>query len=250
MTEVDKFRNAFIAVRDNGEYVSNRSGNTGIGKTLEDAIGVIENNIDAPDLHGFEIKSQRALSESYVTLFTKAPTFPRAVNNKLRQTYGSNDSHFADIKVLHTSIFENRWNTHIAGLSYKLQRNDEERRLYLLVKRMDNNVIVEQDIYWTYDILNNICLTKLDNLAFIQADVKKIDAQEHFTFHSCKLYYGLTLDSLLMHITNGSIMFDIRIGAYKNPLNTKTYGKSHDHGSGFRIKKEMLSSLYKNEQII
>ena len=32
MTEVDKFRNAFIAVRDNGEYVSNRSGNTGIGK--------------------------------------------------------------------------------------------------------------------------------------------------------------------------------------------------------------------------
>ena len=42
MTEVDKFRNAFIAVRDNGEYVSNRSGNTGIGKTLEDAIGVIK----------------------------------------------------------------------------------------------------------------------------------------------------------------------------------------------------------------
>jgi len=249
MTEVDKFRNAFIAVRNNGEYVSNRSGNTGIGKTLEDAIGVIENNIDAPDLHGFEIKSQRALSESYVTLFTKAPTFPRAVNTALRTNYGSFDSEFADIKVLHTSLFETRWNTHIAGFSYKLQRNDEQRKLFLLVKRLDTGELLEDNIYWTYEVLENICTTKLTNLAFIQADVRKQDDREHFTFKSCTLYSGLTFNSLLTHISNGAIMFDIRIGAYKNKLK-KTYGKTHDHGSGFRIKKELLNSLYATEQTI
>lgn len=249
MEQVDKFRNAFLAVKANGEYVSNRIGNTGIGKTLEDAIGVIENNIDAPDLHGFEIKSQRALSESYVTLFTKAPTYPKAVNNKLRNTYGSNDSQFNDIKVLHTSIFETRWNTHIAGFSYKLKRDDVAQKLYLLVKNMYTDDIVENDIYWTYDVLKNIFATKLENLAFIQADTRKVEGQEHFTFKACSLFYGITLDSFLTHITNGDIMFDIRIGAYKNP-SSKTYGKTHDHGSGFRIKKEKLVSLYANHLII
>ena len=36
------------------EYVpSNRANNTGIGKTFEDYIGVVENNLDEPDLAGF-----------------------------------------------------------------------------------------------------------------------------------------------------------------------------------------------------
>ena len=44
-------------------------------------------------------------------------------------------------------------------------------------------------------------------------------------------------------------MFDIRIGAYKN-IKKKTYGKLHDHGSGFRIKKDKLINFYDNEQIL
>lgn len=49
------------------EYVpSNRANNTGIGKTFEDYIGVVENNLDEPDLAGFEIKSHRGASCSYV----------------------------------------------------------------------------------------------------------------------------------------------------------------------------------------
>ena len=48
------------------EYVpSNRANNTGIGKTFEDYIGVVENNLDEPDLAGFEIKSHRGASCSY-----------------------------------------------------------------------------------------------------------------------------------------------------------------------------------------
>jgi hypothetical protein len=249
MEQVDKFKNAFLAVKANGEYTSNRSGNTGIGKTLEDAIGVTENNIDAPDLHGFEIKSQRALSSSYVTLFTKAPTFPKAINNKLRMTYGSDDERFKDIKVLHTSIFETRWNTHGAGYGYKLKCDDSQKKLFLLVKKLENDEITEDNIYWTYDILRDICSHKLEKLAFIQAKTRKELGKEFFTFISCSLFYGITLEKFLSLITSGDIMFDIRIGAYKNPK-SKSYGKSHDHGSGFRIKKDKIKTLYTNNLTI
>jgi hypothetical protein len=249
MEQVDKFKNAFLSVKANGEYESNRSGNTGIGKTLEDAIGVIENNIDAPDLHGFEIKSQRALSSSYVTLFTKAPSFPKAINNKLRMTYGSNDEKFNDIKVLHTSIFETQWNTHSAGYNFKLKCDDDQKKLFLLVKKQDTEEIVEDNIYWTYEILENICSNKLEKLAFIQADTRKDLNKEYFTFISCSLYYGITFKNFLSLITSGDIMFDIRIGAYKNPK-SKSYGKTHDHGSGFRIKRDKLKTLYTNNLTI
>ena len=67
------------------EYVpSNRANNTGIGKTFEDYIGVVENNLDEPDLAGFEIKSHRGASCSYVTLFTKSPSFPKRANAYLK----------------------------------------------------------------------------------------------------------------------------------------------------------------------
>jgi len=245
---IQKFIKAFNDLKKLGEVVSNRVGNTGIGKTLEDIMNIKENNINAPDLHGFEIKSQRVLSSSYVTLFTKAPQPPK-VNNKLRLKYGSNDKVFKDVKVLHTSVFVNKWNTHISGYSYCLRLDDNKNKLFLLVKKVSTNNIIEDNIYWDYETLNNIIVNKIQNLAFVQAKVIKKNEKECFKFISCKLYSGLTLQKFLDFCKNGYIMFDIRIGAYKN-IKKKTYGKLHDHGSGFRIKKDKLINFYDNEQIL
>lgn len=60
----------FHQVKALGFVQSKRSHNTGIGKTFEDYVGVVENNLDEPDLAGFEIKTHREQSQSYVTLFT------------------------------------------------------------------------------------------------------------------------------------------------------------------------------------
>ena len=134
-TNIQKFIEAFNDVKKLGELQSNRTGNTGIGKTLEDVMNVKENNINAPDLHGFEIKAQRKASSSYVTLFTKSPKPPK-VNNKLRLNYGSNDKIFKDIKVLHTSIFANKWNSHIGGYSYCLKLDDNKKIVFVSKKNI------------------------------------------------------------------------------------------------------------------
>ncbi|MGP4865376.1 MvaI/BcnI family restriction endonuclease [Psychrobacter sp. T6-5] len=42
-------------------------------------------------------------------------------------------------------------------------------------------------------------------------------------------------------------MYDVRIGAYKTGSKR---GKTHDHGSGFRIKKENMSLLYEQSIVI
>lgn len=58
----------FHTIKNLGFVKSRRSNNTGIGKTFEDYIGVIENNLEEPDFAGFEIKSHRSMSQSYITL--------------------------------------------------------------------------------------------------------------------------------------------------------------------------------------
>jgi len=63
-------------------------------------------------------------------------------------------------------------------------------------------------------------------------------------FEKCTLFHGVSLQKFLAQTNEGNIMFDIRIGAYKNINKPKTYGKTHDHGSGFRIKREKLALLY------
>ena len=76
MTNKQRIIEAFEKVKALGWVKSHRRNNTGIGKTFEDYIGVIENNLNEPDLFGFEIKSHREESTSYVTLFTKSPSYP------------------------------------------------------------------------------------------------------------------------------------------------------------------------------
>jgi len=53
---------------------THRKGDTGIGKTLEDLLGIEENNIPLPDIGEVaELKSYRKEAKSMMTLFTLEP---------------------------------------------------------------------------------------------------------------------------------------------------------------------------------
>lgn len=60
-------------IEKQGFVKTHRGGNTGIGKTLEDLLGIEENNIAGPNGHQTELKSARKGSSSMLTLFTKSP---------------------------------------------------------------------------------------------------------------------------------------------------------------------------------
>ena len=72
--------------KDKGYIPTHRPGPTGIGKTLEDILGIEENNIDISNATFAEIKSARKGTNSMLTLFTKAPN-PDGANTKLLNQY-------------------------------------------------------------------------------------------------------------------------------------------------------------------
>jgi len=221
---------------------SSRGGDTGIGKTFEDILEKEEDNLALPDLENLEIKSQRFNSSSKVTLFTKAPTYPLRANTYIRENFGVYDDEFNNIKIIHTSFFGNRINNYKGQYGFKLEADDNDRKLYLKVYDNNNKESnLEKEIYWTYDVLNKILQEKVHNIGFVEDDRKKENGKEYFKFSKLTLLLKPSLEKFIENINNVTIQFDIRIGVYRRG---KHKGKSHDHGSGFRISKKDFFKLY------
>jgi hypothetical protein len=245
MSEVlKKFKEDFEEVKSKGFIKSHRAHNTGIGKTFEDLVNVEENNKQDVDyLDELELKSSRDLSGSMVTLFTKAPSYPKGANTQLRDKFGEKKG---KIKELHTTISGNKFNTFKNKYGFRLKINVCKRKIFILIKDLKSDTLIDYKCYYTFKDLKKIIDKKCKNIAFISANSKKIKGQESFHFQKAVLLTGLTFRKFLKAISKEYIFYDIRYGSYKSG---KMNGKSHDHGSGFRIKKTKIKEVFKVTEI-
>lgn len=239
MSNRERIINLFHAVKQRGFVTSHRRNNTGIGKTFEDLIGVEENNIDAPDLLGYEIKSHREDAESYVTLFTKAPSFPLRANRQLLAAYGEIEKN--GLKKLHTSMFATAGNTYRGLYSFQLENDRGQQRILIVVRNLQTGEEIDRSTGYTYKDIENCLDRKLHNLFYVEAETEKQGEEERFYFHSADIYEEPSMERFLEMVDNGLIMYDIRMGMYGSG---KNQGNPHDHGSGFRVKACNLKQLY------
>lgn len=242
MTDKEKIKEAFYKVKALGFVTSHRRHNTGIGKTFEDYMGVVENNLDKPDLFGFEIKSHRMDSASYVTLFTRKPS-NRDVkgNDYLKNKFGDNypDS---DLKKLHTSVFADSFNAYCGKYSFRLEHDREQRRVYVCVYTLGGQSLIDKTVYYTYNDIEKALTKKLHSLFYVKAQREYMsDKTERFYFESAEIYTHPTLSNFLDMLDKGEIRYDIRIGTYQSG---PKLGKPHDHGSCFRVKESNIHKLY------
>ncbi len=241
---LDEFKKKFKIIKAKGFLESTRSNNTGIGKTFEDYLEKKEDNLPEADFGDIEIKSQRSNSNSYVTLFTKAPTYPRSANTYLREKFGTEYTEYRGLKKLHTSIFGDRFNTLESTYEFKVKVDRQNEKIIILVRDFLSKEILSENVYYSFPVLRKIIESKLKKVAYVTADTKIINEKEHFYFKKVELLHNPSFEKFIDLIENGTIMIDIRIGAYHNPENLRTYGKTHDHGTGFRIKANDFEKLF------
>ena len=153
----------FKRVKKLGFVKSHRRNNTGIGKTFEDCIGVEENNIDKPDLVGYEIKAHREISQSYITLFTKSPSFPKGANTFLKNEFGMPDEDNPELKKLHTSMFANKTNTYANKYSFRLLNDKKNKCIYIAVYSLKNKRLLDCSCGYKYADIEKILKKKLKN---------------------------------------------------------------------------------------
>lgn len=165
---IERFRN----VKKLGFIKSNRKNNTGIGKTFEDYVGVVENNKKAPDLFGFEIKSHREDSSSYITLFTKSPDFPKGANTYLKEKFGIPYYTGSPIHKLHTSIFANHRNSFLEIYSFQLLNDREHEIIYIGIYDFATGNLLDKIVGYSYQSIQIKIDKKIHNSFYVNAEQK------------------------------------------------------------------------------
>lgn len=232
---LEEFISRFEKVKNLGWVKTHRSGRTGIGKTLEDLLGIAENNIQGPDFGEYELKSARKHSNSMLTLITKSPD-TRSANTLLRLKYGySSGAYENDEKVLHSTLNALSFTT-ISNTGHKLKVTPIEDKIYI------EDEFGLTDIFWSVAILERQLTKKLgDKFLYVKADNRGSGEDEEFLFDTAYLVEGFSAGKIIDLIRMGSIYVDLRIGQYHGGKNN---GKTHDHGTGLRIKEKDQSALF------
>jgi hypothetical protein len=224
ITTIDDFIEGYSKIVEQSWIRTHRAGPTGIGKTLEDLLGIPENNLDEPDFGDYELKSTRLNAQSMLTMFTCSP-LPRGANTYLREKFGySSDAYDNNKKVLHATLTAQRY-VPIAGTGYKLTVLCADDKIWL---GTPDGV---EEVYWTKERLQRAFEKKYTNkFVYAKAEAKGDGVDEEFKFVEAFEVSGFDFHKILALLEQGVIVIDLRIGQYHD-------GRTHDHGTGFRIKE-------------
>lgn len=249
----DKLIARLQEIREMGWIKSGRPGNVGgVGNTLEDLLGIKENNLPIPNAAEWELKCQRTNTTSLTTLFHCEPS-PRAlriVPSLLLPKYGWRH---ADAGSLYPET-EMSFRQTISGFTrsdrgFKVVIDNPERKITIsfdstavavhhsewlesVSKRVGLSEISPQP-YWGFDDIFHKAGTKLLNTFYVLAESKVVDGFEYFHYTRILKLTQFSLDGWLDAIYAGCLYvdFDARTG--------------HNHGTKFRLKQNELPRLYK-----
>ena len=221
-------------IKGRGFVKTHRAHDTGIGKTLEDLLGIKENNLRLPDVGEIELKAKRIDSGSMLTIATKSP-LPKGVNKVLFEKYKYRDK---DGQYnLHSTVCGSRKNRQ--GLRVVFKENK-------LILKNPYNV----EAYWSISIFDEVLRSKSNKILLIFADTRgeRKTLAEKFHYSEAYLLSGLNIKKFKSAIEKDRLKVDIRIGVYRSG---KLKGRYHDHGTGFRINKRYFLQLFdKYKQLI
>lgn len=164
-------------------------------------------------------------------MFTRAPQPPRS-NTYLRLKYGySSDAYDNDNKVLHSTLSADRY-TPISNTGNKLK----------IVCDSEKISIASQDgieeVYWTREALKKCFEKKYKNkFVYAKAESRGNGASEEFRYVEAYEVSGFDYNAMIELLEKGKIYVDLRIGQYPD-------GRTHDHGTGFRIKENDQPLLF------
>jgi len=227
----DEFVQRLKEIKDMGFVKTHRSGNTGVGKTLEGLLGIEENNIPSPNAVNTELKSARRNAKSMLTLFTKSP-LPRSANTAILKQHGYPSKKKNKKNELHTTVNAKTYNTIKGRTGFKIEF--QEDRIELVSSNQPLG-------YWPKETLQSCFEEKLPKVCYVKAEAKGQGKNEEFYYTEAWLLSGFSFENFIKLLESGDILVDVRIG--QNPD-----GTTHDHGTGFRVSLNKLDLCFLNRE--
>ena len=245
-------------IREMGWIDCRRPGNQGgAGNTLEDLLGIQENNLPIPNANEWELKTQQIPSASLVTIAHKepSPTALRFVPQVLLPKYGWPHQEAGEKYPASEMSFRQTISGHIRsdrGFMVQVDRVEEKIKISFDYKSVGerhsawlNSVEARVGLselatqpYWGFRDLGAKLGTKLGNCFFVQAEKRTLNSVKQYRYSQIRMLETFSLAKFLTALEQGHsyIDFDARTG--------------HNHGTKFRIKESQIAELYSKVTVI
>ena len=230
-TEARELLGLLQNIGKSGWVKTKRLGDTGVGYTLEELLGIAANSSRAPDYKGVEIKSSRKRSVNQ-TLFGKTPDWKKSRLKSSLQILEERGrfSTEKNRKQLFHSIYAHKQNSY--GL--QLEVCTEESLLKQYCNIADRR---EDDVLWEISILQDALRKKHRQTFWVKSQTRIIDHTEEFLYHEGVYTRGPNIEALPLLLEAGDVFVDYTIKQNPN-------GSAKDQGYLFRMKKNNLDVLF------
>ena len=218
-------------------------GDTNVGMTLENLLGIPPNSSKTPDYKGIELKSSRKHSDGtritpsgktqHITLFTQVPDWKR--------------SKFSAEDIL--KIFGYSSDRYSLQLNCTISNVPNAQGLYLdasneidLINKAKHEKYTGDVVVWALEKLKERLESKHAETFWVQATSKIIDGCEFFR-------YDLVRHTRKPNTANIASMFDAGIITVDFAMHIKPTGGIRDHGYLFRTSRSNFSHIFPLEKI-
>jgi len=216
-------------IKSKGPLKSIRKGSTGVGMTVEAALGIEPNSSKKPDYHGIELKSGRP-GGNRINLFAQVADWNQSICKSSREILDKYGYDREDVdKKLYCTITAAKPNTQ--GLSFQYNESEDQLEEWHI---SDGLVAI-----WPGDLLRGRLEYKHKETFWIKVNTTVIDGEEYFTLDSVIHTKNPLLMQLMPLIRDGLITMDHLI---KRTLNPKP--KVVEKGPLFKIDKKNLPLLF------
>jgi hypothetical protein len=268
---------ALRAIRERGWIPNARPGNAGgVGNTIEDLLGITENNLPLPNSGEWELKAQRIKGAKHTAaivdpLDAPAPVRAGSLTTLLHSEPSPRTLRFVPKVLLpfygwaHKEAGKKYPDTEMSFRQTITGNRRSDRGFTVVVNRERQRIEISFDAsavdtrhaawlktvaarvgtgelnpqpYWGFDDLNALLRAKLLNCFHLHARTRKVAGVEEFLYERITILSGFSFDNFLRGIEEGWVYadFDARTG--------------HNHGTKFRMGQNRLTSLYSSVEEI
>lgn len=217
-----------------------KHGDTDVGMTLENLLGIKPNADKAPDYKGIELKTSRKLGKAVasisknkkVTLFTNTPDWKRSKFDAsgILKTFGYAENGRLQLYCTVSNIINPQ------GL-YLDAHNEID-----LINKAKTDKYTGDVAVWALDVLKTRLAEKHHETFWIQASSRVIDGKEYFQ-------YDFVRHTRKPNTVNLASLFDAGIITLDYAMHIKPSGGVRDHGYLFRTTSDKFPHIFPLERV-
>ena len=231
-----------------------------VGNTLENLLGIKENNLAVPNANEWELKGQRSHTSSLITLkhIEPSPQQYGIVANLLLPMYGWTHKEAGGKYPENEMSFRSTTRANeftIRGFKIDVDRKEEKIKFVFnhtmvnielpeikswlnSVKKRVGNGPLNPEPYWGFMDLRRTIGEKINNCIYVIADRKIENKHEYFLYKELYMLHEFSFHKFLVAVENGYVQVD---------FDARTY---HNHGTKFRIKQGYWKEIYNKSELI